>query len=83
MISVDGCNLYDNCSGSGIESSEQLWCGFIRTGSMTVSNHSPNTVSRKQKLNEALVDMIVKDNQPFSFIEDEGFQNVIEILDPS
>ncbi|TWW56101.1 hypothetical protein D4764_08G0000880 [Takifugu flavidus] len=40
-------------------------------------------VSRKQKLDEALVDMIVKDGQPFSIIEDEGFQNFIKILDPS
>lgn len=42
-----------------------------------------HTVSRKQKLDEALVDMIVKDGQPFSIVEDEGFQNFIKILDPS
>lgn len=27
--------------------------------------------------------MIVKDGQPFSIVEDEGFQNFIKILDPS
>lgn len=42
-----------------------------------------HTVSRKQKLDEALLDMIVKDGQPFSIVEDEGFQQFIKILDPS
>lgn len=29
-------NIWCYCSGSGIESSELLWCGFIKAGSMTV-----------------------------------------------
>ncbi len=40
-------------------------------------------VSRKQRLDEALVDMIVKDGQPSSMVEDEGFRNFVKILDPS
>lgn len=31
-------------------------------------------VSRKQKLDVALVDMIVLDAQPFSIVEDKGFK---------
>ncbi len=37
------------------------------------------TVSRKQRSNEALVDMIAKDGQPFSVVE--GFRNFVNILD--
>ncbi|TWW71070.1 hypothetical protein D4764_17G0005530 [Takifugu flavidus] len=53
----------------------QQTCDPFNTG-------NPDT-SRKQKLDEALMDMIVKDGQPFSIIEDERFQNFIKILDPS
>lgn len=47
--------------------------------------HKPfsHTASRKQRLDEALVDMIVKDGQSFSVVEDEEFRNFIKILDPS
>ncbi len=48
---------------------------------LTLSLSHP--VSRKQRLYEALVDMIVKDGQPFSVVEDEGFRNFVKILDPS
>ncbi|TWW54792.1 hypothetical protein D4764_01G0007630 [Takifugu flavidus] len=47
------------------------------------SQVKPVSLSRKQKLDEALVDMIVKDGRPFSIVEGEGFQNFIKILDPS
>ncbi len=40
-------------------------------------------MSRKQRLDEALVDMIVKDGQPVSLVKDEGFRNFVKILDPS
>lgn len=43
----------------------------------------PLIVSRKQKLDEALVDMIVKDGQPFCVVEDEGFRKFVCILDPT
>nr|XP_046263256.1 E3 SUMO-protein ligase ZBED1-like isoform X2 [Scatophagus argus] len=47
-----------------------------------VNSGNPD-MSRKQKLDEALVDMIVKDSQPFSIVDNEGFQNFVKILDPS
>ncbi len=50
---------------------------------MFIQQPFSHTVSRKQKLDEALVDMIVKDGQPFSIVEDEEFRNFIKILDPS
>ncbi|KAK7882297.1 hypothetical protein WMY93_028471 [Mugilogobius chulae] len=39
-------------------------------------------ISKKQLLDEAIVDMIIKDGQPFSMVEGEGFTNLMEILDP-
>lgn len=40
-------------------------------------------VSRKQKLDLALVNMIVKDAQPFSIVEDHGFKAFVNLLDPT
>lgn len=37
--------------------------------------------SRKQRLGEALVDVIVKDGQIFSVVEDEVFRNFVNIQD--
>lgn len=39
--------------------------------------------ARKQELDEALVTMIVKDTQPFSIVEDVGFRDFVQKLDPS
>lgn len=39
--------------------------------------------SRKQLLDDALVDMVIKDSQPFSVVEDEGFRNFVDLLDPT
>ncbi len=39
--------------------------------------------SRKQMIDEALVNMIIKDSQPFSLVEDEGFSGLIHALDPT
>nr|XP_023664605.1 uncharacterized protein LOC111842341 [Paramormyrops kingsleyae] len=38
---------------------------------------------RQKELDEALVDLIVKDSQPFSIVEDEGFRNFVKKLDPN
>ncbi|KAI7795324.1 putative zinc finger BED domain-containing protein 6-like, partial [Triplophysa rosa] len=37
--------------------------------------------SRKQMIDEALVNMIIKDSQPFSVVEDEGFRGLIHTRD--
>ena len=41
------------------------------------------TVSRKLMLDDALVDVIVKDAQPFALVEDEGFKAFVHLLDPT
>lgn len=38
---------------------------------------------RKIMVDEALVNMIIKDSQPFSIVEDVGFKELIHALDPS
>ncbi|XP_036069592.1 zinc finger BED domain-containing protein [Oryzias melastigma] len=51
------------------------------------SFHEPGDRSsndaRKQLLDEALVDMVIKDSQPFSVVEDEGFRDFVDLLDPT
>ncbi|KAK1888975.1 Zinc finger BED domain containing protein 4 [Dissostichus eleginoides] len=39
--------------------------------------------TRKQDLDEALVNLIVKDTQPFSVVEDVGFRAFVALLDPN
>jgi len=39
--------------------------------------------ARKQALDDALVEMVVKDLQPFSVVEDEGFRAFVGKLDPA
>lgn len=34
-------------------------------------------------VDEALVNMVIKDSQPFTVVEDEGFRGLIHALDPS
>lgn len=41
------------------------------------------SASRKQMVDEALVNMIIKDSQTLSVVEDEGFRDLIHALDPS
>ena len=40
-------------------------------------------MDRKQLLDEALVNMVVKDSQPFSIVEDGGFKAFVALLDPT
>ncbi len=40
------------------------------------------TSPRKQKIDQALISMIVKDLVPTSMIEDEGFKDFVSHLDP-
>ncbi|KAJ4922014.1 hypothetical protein JOQ06_004033 [Pogonophryne albipinna] len=39
--------------------------------------------TRQQDLDEALVNLIVKDTQPFSVVEDVGFRAFVALLDPN
>ncbi|KAJ8415632.1 hypothetical protein AAFF_G00426120 [Aldrovandia affinis] len=39
--------------------------------------------ARKKELDNALVDMVVKDCQPFSVVQDEGFKAFVGKLDPT
>lgn len=38
---------------------------------------------RKRELDEALVNMLVKDSQPFSIVDDCGFKEFVALLDPT
>ncbi|XP_014907970.1 zinc finger BED domain-containing protein 1-like [Poecilia latipinna] len=51
-------------------------------------NEVPDTpritsASRKQMLDEALLNFIVKDYQPLSIVESEGFKALVQVLEPS
>ncbi|XP_048834514.1 zinc finger BED domain-containing protein 4-like isoform X2 [Brienomyrus brachyistius] len=48
------------------------------------SQHTGPVPSGKQReVDEAVLNMIIKDLQPFSIVEDEGFRAFVESLDPS
>ncbi|XP_070401063.1 uncharacterized protein [Nothobranchius furzeri] len=42
-----------------------------------------NTESRKIALDQAVLNFIIKDRQPLSIVELEGFRGLIQALDPS
>ncbi|XP_051806099.1 zinc finger BED domain-containing protein 4-like isoform X2 [Acanthochromis polyacanthus] len=42
-----------------------------------------DTASRKQALNRCIINMIIKDCQPLSIVEDEGFREMLQTLEPS
>ncbi|MEQ2211102.1 hypothetical protein XENOCAPTIV_026524, partial [Xenoophorus captivus] len=39
-------------------------------------------VSRKQAIDEAVVNMIITDCQPLSLVEDEGVRELLQLLEP-
>lgn len=43
----------------------------------------PASISRTKHLNEKVLDMIIRDLQPFSVVEDAGFKDLVAALDPS
>ncbi|XP_076134518.1 E3 SUMO-protein ligase ZBED1-like [Alosa pseudoharengus] len=49
----------------------------------TPTTESVPTEGRKKELDDALLNMIVKDLQPFSIVEDEGFRALVKKLDPT
>jgi len=51
--------------------------------SLTPYVHRPASVARQKRLNTLLLKMIVRDFQPFSIVEDEGFKEFVHALDPS
>ena len=58
-------------------------CDWNTTACTMLTKHCICVASRNQDVNEALVNMVVKDSQPFSVVEDEGFKNLIHVLDPT
>ncbi|XP_061884642.1 zinc finger BED domain-containing protein 4-like [Entelurus aequoreus] len=44
---------------------------------------APSAATRKQMLDEALLNFIVKDCQPLSIVESEGFWELVQVLEPS
>ncbi|XP_033998009.1 zinc finger BED domain-containing protein 1-like [Trematomus bernacchii] len=45
-------------------------------------NQGNTNVDRKRELDGALVNMVVKDSQPFSIVDDCGFKELVALLDP-
>ncbi|KAJ4922349.1 hypothetical protein JOQ06_025886 [Pogonophryne albipinna] len=45
-------------------------------------NQGDTSVDRKRELDGALVNMVVKDSQPFSIVDDCGFKELVALLDP-
>ncbi|XDV36064.1 hypothetical protein PO909_005915 [Leuciscus waleckii] len=43
----------------------------------------PSKQVRQRELDEALINMVVKDLQPFTIVDDEGFREFVNKLDPS
>ena len=37
----------------------------------------------KNEVDEALVNMVIEDSQPFTIVEDKGFQKLVKALNPS
>ncbi|XP_038131113.1 uncharacterized protein LOC119776642 isoform X1 [Cyprinodon tularosa] len=48
-----------------------------------VNQGKTNKEDRKRVLDEALVNMLVKDSQPFSIVDDCGFKEFVALLDPT
>ncbi|XP_027859163.1 uncharacterized protein LOC114135785 isoform X1 [Xiphophorus couchianus] len=48
-----------------------------------VNQGKANKGDRKRELDEALVNMLVKDSQPFSIVDDCGFKEFVALLDPT
>ncbi|XP_025759223.1 uncharacterized protein LOC106098983 isoform X4 [Oreochromis niloticus] len=42
-----------------------------------------NTASRKIALDQAVLNFIIKDCQPLSIVESEGFRELVQVLEPS
>ncbi|XP_077086696.1 uncharacterized protein LOC143738592 [Siphateles boraxobius] len=49
----------------------------------TTNNPHSSQNSKKEMVNEALVNMVIKDSQPFSIVDDDGFRELLHVLDPT
>ncbi|XP_041735582.1 zinc finger BED domain-containing protein 4-like [Coregonus clupeaformis] len=72
-------------SSAGVHSSFSGTSGLnsIFTNSAAAGHHIQVRTTRQEDLDDALVNMLVKDTQPFSVVEEEGFAAFVQKLDPS
>ncbi|KAK7156879.1 hypothetical protein R3I94_006810 [Phoxinus phoxinus] len=49
----------------------------------TTNNPHSSQNSKKEMVNEALVYMVIKDSQPFSIVDEDGFKEPLHVLDPT
>ncbi|TWW54923.1 hypothetical protein D4764_0190400 [Takifugu flavidus] len=56
----------------------EVWASLLR-----LLPPRPDPDKRKQEFDEALVDFIVKDSQPFTVVSDPGFRALVAKLDPT
>lgn len=50
---------------------------------LTSFNIRPASATRTKQLNQKVLEMIIKDLQPFSIVEDPGFKSLVAALDPT
>ncbi|XP_034150871.1 zinc finger BED domain-containing protein 6-like [Esox lucius] len=72
-------------SSAGVHSSFSGTAGLnsMFTNSTAAGHHIQVRTTRQEDLDDALVNMLVKDTHPFSVVEEEGFAAFIQKLDPS
>nr|CAH7714552.1 unnamed protein product [Callosobruchus chinensis] len=50
---------------------------------LTLFTKKPMNIAREKKINDLILKMIVKDLQPFSVVEDSGFRDLMNYLEPN
>uniref|UniRef100_A0A3B3CQM1 HAT C-terminal dimerisation domain-containing protein n=1 Tax=Oryzias melastigma TaxID=30732 RepID=A0A3B3CQM1_ORYME len=61
-------------------SCENTECWIVKHSTLRISSV---LADKKQELDQALVNLVVKDSQPCSIVEDRGFRDFVKKLDPS
>ncbi|KAJ4922012.1 hypothetical protein JOQ06_004031 [Pogonophryne albipinna] len=83
--SVTGLGPSFSGTASTIDSGALVWEAAETADSVACELYDDDEArpTRKQDLDEALVNLIVKDTQPFSVVEDVGFRAFVALLDPN
>jgi len=70
-------------AGSSEQKSTTSIAAMKKQSSLSTYVVRPASVVRQKRLNKLLLKMIVRDMQPFSIVDDEGFREFVSALDPS
>ncbi|KAF7652545.1 hypothetical protein LDENG_00095060 [Lucifuga dentata] len=87
FISFPKSQVLDYCSGASFSSNTS---SMLRISTQNTQRLHPTQLllvvqlpARQVDLDDALVEMVVMDSQPFSVVEDKGFRAFVQKLDPS